>query len=119
MQHFFNIDQHRDTDAWGEIVEGIQRDCASRYRGRKRKFKEHFLKFGGYGNVNRAKAHPPNNMDLEVWEKTIDKLFLDSKYRRQSVVNSSNKKMQEYGSNHGTSSIAQKRYEEVWIFKLL
>ncbi|KAL4563092.1 hypothetical protein LXL04_027124 [Taraxacum kok-saghyz] len=112
LNHFFNIDQHRDTDAWGEIFEGIQRDCASRYKGRKRKFKEHFLKFGGYGNVNRAKAYLPNNMDLEVWEKTIDKLFLDSKYRRQSVVNSSNKKMQEYGSNHGTSSIAQKRYEE-------
>ncbi|KAI3753361.1 hypothetical protein L2E82_25413 [Cichorium intybus] len=31
--------------------------------GRKRSFKEHFLKCGGYGDVNSAKPHPPQNMD--------------------------------------------------------
>ncbi|KAJ0597438.1 hypothetical protein HanHA89_Chr04g0154631 [Helianthus annuus] len=44
---------------WDAIKEGIQVECASRFKDRKAGMKKHFDKHGGYKDVEEAKKPPP------------------------------------------------------------
>ncbi|KAF5824003.1 hypothetical protein HanRHA438_Chr01g0045321 [Helianthus annuus] len=53
-----------DANQWAGIELGIIAECPSRYRSRKNRLKEHFLKYGGYDDVERAKSCCPKNYKL-------------------------------------------------------
>ncbi|KAL8208942.1 hypothetical protein R6Q57_008354 [Mikania cordata] len=95
------------------IKQGIQADCANRYKDRKTKFKRHFDKHGGYDNTKIAKIKPLEGMDPDAWVRVIEELFTTPTYQKRSQANSANRSKQFYGSNHGTQSYAQRRYTEI------
>ncbi|KAJ9542876.1 hypothetical protein OSB04_029382 [Centaurea solstitialis] len=71
----------------------------------KNKNKTHFLKHGGYDDVERAKQHPPTNVNSDNWKKTVDH-FLDPKYMNRSETNVGNRACVKYPSLHGSISFA-------------
>ncbi|MFS7937664.1 hypothetical protein Hanom_Chr05g00430291 [Helianthus anomalus] len=57
--HYFDIKSFQNTEHWDAIKEGIQVECASRFKDRKAGMKKHFDKHGGYKDVEEEKKHPP------------------------------------------------------------
>ncbi|KAL8233673.1 hypothetical protein R6Q59_019773 [Mikania micrantha] len=102
LNHYFDLQQYRNTKYWDGIKLGIQADCANRYKDRKTKLKKHFDKEGGYDDTERAKHNPPKGMDTKAWVRVIDGLFTISTYNTRSLKNIANRSKQLYGSYHGT-----------------
>ncbi|KAD3337173.1 hypothetical protein E3N88_32693 [Mikania micrantha] len=113
LHHYFDLQRYHNTEYWEDIKQGIQSDCANRYKDRKTKFKKHFDKVGGYDNSERAKTKPPEGMNPDAWVRVIEELFTTPTYQKRSQANSANRSKQLYGSYHGTQSYAQRRYTEV------
>ncbi|KAL8223085.1 hypothetical protein R6Q57_020484 [Mikania cordata] len=111
--HYFDLQRYHNTEYWEDIKQGIQSDCANRYKDRKTKLKKHFDKVGGYDNTERAKTKPPEGMNPDAWVRVIEELFTTPTYQKRSQANSANRSKQLYGSYHGTQSYAQRRYTEV------
>ncbi|KAD4585795.1 hypothetical protein E3N88_23396 [Mikania micrantha] len=63
LHHYFDLQRYHNTEYWEGIKQGIQSDCANRYKDRKTKLKKHFDKVGGYDNTERAKTKPPEGMN--------------------------------------------------------
>ncbi|KAD5802462.1 hypothetical protein E3N88_13822 [Mikania micrantha] len=112
-KHYFDLQRYHNTEYWEGIKQGIQSDCANRYKDRKTKLKKHFDKVGGYDNTERAKTKPPEGMNPDAWVRVIEELFTTPTYQKRSQANSTNRSKQLYGSYHGTQSYAQRRYTEV------
>ncbi|KAL8209853.1 hypothetical protein R6Q57_006585 [Mikania cordata] len=72
LHHYFDLQRYHNTEYWEGIKQGIQSDCANRYKDRKTKLKKHFDKVGGYDNTERAKTKTPEGMNLDVWGKIMD-----------------------------------------------
>ncbi|KAL8259721.1 hypothetical protein R6Q59_027674 [Mikania micrantha] len=98
---------------WEGIKQGIQSDCANRYKDRKTKLKKHFDKVGGYDNTERANTKPLESMNPDAWVRVIEELFTTLTYQKWSQANSANCSKQLYESYHGTQSYAQRRYTKV------
>ncbi|KAD4384257.1 hypothetical protein E3N88_24425 [Mikania micrantha] len=113
LHHYFDLQRYHNTEYWEGIKQGIQSDCANRYKDRKTKLKKHFDKVGGYDNTERAKTKPPEGMNPVAWVRVIEELFTTPTYQKRSQANSANRSKQLYGSYHGTQSYAQRRYTEV------
>ncbi|KAD7479187.1 hypothetical protein E3N88_02323 [Mikania micrantha] len=111
--HYFDLQRYHNIEYWEGIKQGIQSDCANRYKDRKTKLKKHFDKVGGYDNTERAKTKPPEGMNPDAWVQVIEELFTTPTYQKRSQANSANRSKQLYGSYHGTQSYAQRRYTEV------
>ncbi|KAJ0927404.1 hypothetical protein HanRHA438_Chr04g0182501 [Helianthus annuus] len=66
IAHYFDIKSFQNTEHWDAIKEGIQVECASRFKDRKAGMKKHFDKHGGYKDVEEAKKHPLVNESRSV-----------------------------------------------------
>ncbi|KAD7478530.1 hypothetical protein E3N88_01666 [Mikania micrantha] len=113
FSHYIDLQRYHNTEYWEGIKQGIQSDCANRYKDRKTKLKKHFDKVEGYDNTERAKTKPPEGMNPDAWVRVIEELFTTPTYQKRSQANSANRSKQLYGSYHGTQSYAQRRYTEV------
>ncbi|KAL8195472.1 hypothetical protein R6Q57_025875 [Mikania cordata] len=65
--HYFDLQRYHNTEYWEGIKQGIQSDCANRYKDQKTKLKKHFDKVGGYINTERVKTKPPEGMNPDAW----------------------------------------------------
>lgn len=106
------MNRYRNGPDWPFILAGIERFCKDRYRNRKNKNKTHFLNQGGYDDVERAKQHPPTNVNSDNWKKTVDH-FLDPKYMNRSQTNVGNRACVKYPSLHGSISFAASLHKKV------
>jgi len=113
LKELFILDTN--VPEWPQILAGIERDCQDRFKDRKSRLKTHFENVGGYDNVANARRNPPRHVDLENWNKTVN-LFLDSKFRKRSKINSANRGHAKYPSLHGSSSYAASQYKKVNFF---
>ncbi|KAL8254407.1 hypothetical protein R6Q59_032628 [Mikania micrantha] len=66
LHHYFDLQRYHNTEYWEGIKQGIQSNCANRYKDRKTKLKKHFDKVGGYDNTERAKTKPPEGMNPDA-----------------------------------------------------
>ncbi|CAI9261329.1 unnamed protein product [Lactuca saligna] len=113
--NYFDIEAFQDAPFWNQMIQGINSDCASCYKRRKWKLKEHFDTVGGYKDVDFVERNPPRLQSEKVWGKVIDKHYTNAKWKRKSVQNSDNRGKQLYPSSHGSEPYSQKRFKEVKI----
>lgn len=115
LQDYFDLKAYTKGDPikWAGVQLGITAECKSRYSSRKNKFKDHFLKNGGYEDVETAKICHPKNYDSEKWVKLIDDLYMDPEYRKRCQANKNNRTKQKYPSFQGSQSFAQMNYKDV------
>ena len=92
--------------------EGLDYVISSRYRGRKSDFKTHFLNKGGYEDVERARANPPDGMSEENGNKAVD-FYAMEKHKMRSDQNKVNKAKQVITSRGETSSYSSSCYKHV------
>lgn len=102
------------------MIQGIDSDCASSYKRRKGKLKEHFDTVGGYKDVDFVKRNPPRTQSEKEWGKVIDKLYKNEKWKGKSVQNSENRGKQLYPSSHGSETLFPKTVEgSKFIFSII
>ena len=106
-----------EDPAQSRLREGLEYMISARYRGRKTKAKEHFVKTGGYEDVNSARANPPAGMSENSWNKTVD-FFMSEKHVHRSTQNKVNRGKQIIKNRGGTSSYSSACYKKVSIFCL-
>ncbi|KAL8214067.1 hypothetical protein R6Q57_003516 [Mikania cordata] len=80
LHHYFDLQRYHNTEYGEDIKQGIQSDCANRYKDRKTKLKIFFDKVGGYDNTERAKAIPPEGMNPDAWVRVTEELFTTPTY---------------------------------------
>ncbi|KAL8223791.1 hypothetical protein R6Q57_019266 [Mikania cordata] len=97
LHHYFDLQRYHNTKYRKGIKQGIQSDCANRYKDRKTKLKKHFDKVGGYDNTERAMKKPPEGMNLDAWVRVIEEIFPTPTYQKRSQENSANRSKQLYG----------------------
>ncbi|XP_076956772.1 uncharacterized protein LOC143632062 [Bidens hawaiensis] len=95
---------------WRKINDGINSDCANRFRGLKSKFGKHFKKVGGKEDLENSRKKPHSLIDKKKWNKLIDDLFLTPEYIERSEQNSINRAKQSYPSCGGSRPYAQTRH---------
>ncbi|KAK2655558.1 hypothetical protein Ddye_008610 [Dipteronia dyeriana] len=67
-----------------------------------------------YLTKEARKAHLPENVPMEVWEKMVDK-WMDEKWQEQSQRNKSNRNSLKMHHTSGSIPIAKYKYEQVKI----
>lgn len=93
---------------------GIDAVLMKRYRDRKSDAKVAFDEAGGYNDIDRARAHPPEGMLLQNWNKTID-FFCTPEYRRRSDANKGTRQKQQYTNRGGTSTYTNACFKSVML----
>lgn len=94
------------------LKEGLDFVIGARYRGRKSELKVHFLDEGGYEDVEKARANPPEGMSAENWSKAIN-YYTSEKHIRRSNQNKINKAKQVVTNRGGTSSLSSACHKHV------
>ncbi|MFS7936775.1 hypothetical protein Hanom_Chr05g00419721 [Helianthus anomalus] len=85
------------------------------YSGRKHLAKKEFLRNGGYTDVGRRRANPPEDMPNENLQRTIDH-FLDLKYITRCEANTLVCHRQQFPNRGGTSSFGSTAYKNIMLY---
>ncbi|KAL8260844.1 hypothetical protein R6Q59_024893 [Mikania micrantha] len=109
---YFDLDSFRGTSNWGGIQAAITNECKNAYARKKSKLKKHFIKHGGYDNVEAATNCPPPDYDVYNYHRAIDELFTTAESKKRSEKNKINRSKHRYPSYHGSESYKQKRWKE-------
>ncbi|CAH1435555.1 unnamed protein product [Lactuca virosa] len=78
---------YRDPEAH-LLTESFQEALLKGYRERKADAKEYFMRVGGYQDIPRAIANPPDAIDVDNWKKTIEYVQMDE----HKIASARNKK---------------------------
>lgn len=114
MQHLrsrFDFDAiARDTQE-RDLMAGIKDKLQKRYSDRKGDAKRHFIEVGGYDNIDRSRANPPEGMLNEFWQRTVTH-FCSEEYKKLSARNKVARGKQKYANHGGTSSYSNTFFKE-------
>ncbi|KAL8231405.1 hypothetical protein R6Q57_001183 [Mikania cordata] len=109
---YFDLDLFRGTRDWGGIQAAITNECCIAYARKKSKLKKHFIKHGGYDDVEATINCPPPDYDVSNYHRAIDELFTTDESKKRSEKNKINRSKHRYPSYHGSESYKQKRWKE-------
>ena len=91
LQTKFDLDQmYRDIQA-NMLTESFQAALLKGYRERKADAKEYFMLVGGYDDIPRALANPPEGMLVDNWAKAVEYFQMD----KHRIASERNKKVRE------------------------
>jgi len=94
------------------LLRGIETMVANNYKSQKDHAKQHFLRRGGYEDVEGARANLPDSMTQEKWEDDVN-YFTSEAHIRASTRNKGNRAMQSTKNHGGTASSSNEAYKKV------
>ncbi|KAK1433130.1 hypothetical protein QVD17_10036 [Tagetes erecta] len=111
MKRRFDFDEiARDCESL-KLKGGVRTIFLKSFSRHKSTLKQHFLKVGGYENMEQSRTKKPFGMSDENWNKTVDHFSTDE-HRKQSAANKANRQKQKYTNHGGTSSYSSFCYKK-------
>lgn len=93
LMTYFDIQDILEDPEKSKFREGLESVLRSRYTCRKAYVKRHFVKMGGYEDLERVRDNRPVDLSEENWDKSI-RFFTSEKHMRLSAQNKINKAKQ-------------------------
>jgi hypothetical protein len=87
------------------LTESFQAALLKGYRERKADAKEYFMLVGGYEDIPRAIANPPEGMEVDKWKKAVE-YFQTNEHIIASEKNKKIREMQTNANRGGRARIA-------------
>lgn len=101
---------------WEGVRTTVNADKQRAYKEHKHVVKRHFIKVGGYEDVETTRNNPLEDVDNEPWNELIDELFSNECYMNQSEKGKECRDKLPHTSVHGSRSYTNRRYIEVIKF---